>query len=90
MEKIKVFVGMEIGRYDGYEEGVVLRTYANGNKLVFVQGVTDNEDEAWDALWLAKPDDKFGWYGVDDADVRVEFGDFNNSGWFEYNSRFKR
>ena len=89
MENIKVFLGMEIGRYDGYEFGVVLRTYANGNKLVFIQGVSDDEDSAWDDLWLAKPDDRFGWYGIDSQDVRVEFGNFKE-GWLEQNSRFKR
>ena len=66
METIKVFLGMEIGRFDGYEYLKVLKTYPNGSKLCFLDHDTvsepDYEYEAWDDLWLAQPDEKFGWY----------------------------
>lgn len=84
---LKVFLGMEIGRYDGYEFGTVLRTFDNGYKLVFMEGFAD-EYGSWDSLWIAKPDDRFGWYGVDDLNVRTETGSHRN-GWLERELRFK-
>lgn len=88
METIKVFLGMEIGEVDGYGFGVVLKTYANGDKLVFIAGGEDDE-EAWDNLWLAKPDDRFGWYGIDSKTISVDFGDFK-SDWLERHSKFSK
>ena len=84
---LKVFLGMEIGRYDGYEFGTVLRTFENGYKLVFMEGFAD-EYGSWDSLWIAKPDDRFGWYGVDDLNVRTETGSHRN-GWLERELRFR-
>ena len=88
METIKVFLGMEIGRYDGYEFGKVVRTFDNGYKVVFIEGNID-EDGSWDSLWIAKPDDRFGWYGVDDLNIEIEFGNFK-SGWLERAMQFER
>ena len=85
---LKVFLGMEIGRYDGYEFGTVLRTFENGYKLVFMEGFAD-EYGSWDSLWIAKPDDRFGWYGVDDLNVRTETGSHRN-GWLERELRFRQ
>lgn len=73
METIKVFIGMEFGRYDGYEYGKVLKTYDNGMKLLYLENETEtnpNED-IWEQLIIAKPDDKFGWYAQDGFDVRT-------------------
>lgn len=76
METIKVFMGMEIGRYDGYEFGKVLKTYKNGTKLVWFDHENDDEDESWDELWIAQQDERFGWYGIDSQNVRVNFDDY--------------
>ena len=67
---------MEIGRYDGYEFGKVLKTYKNGTKLVWFDYENDDEDESWDELWLAQQDERFGWYGIDSQDIRVNFDDY--------------
>ena len=88
MEEIKVFLGMEVGRYDGYEFGKVIKTYRNGDKLVFINLDDDDDEEAWDSLYIAKADDRFGWYAVDEIAVRVEFGNFD-LGTFTKNTRFK-
>lgn len=73
METIKVFIGMEFGRYDGYEFGVVLKTYDNGMKLVYLEDETETDpnEDIWEQLIIAKPDDKFGWYAQDGFDVRT-------------------
>ena len=76
METIKVFVGMEFGRYDGYEYGKVLKTYDNGMKLLYLEGDdTDPNEDIWEQLVLARPDDKFGWYSQDGLDVRTTMTD---------------
>lgn len=74
MEKIKVFLGMEFGRYDGYEYGQVIKTFPNGNKLVFVDYsdlTTDTDDADWYQFLTARPDDRFGWYTVDSLDIDI-------------------
>lgn len=93
MEKIKVFRGMEVGRYDGYDEAIVLRTYTNGDKLVYINySDFDDEDGAWDVIAIAKSDDRFGWYAIDDRNINVEFGDFTEftADWLKGHSRFIR
>jgi len=92
METIKVFLGMEIGRFDGYEYLKVLKTYPNGCKLCWFDHDTvsePDEDEAWDDLWLAQPDEKFGWYAIDSMDVRVNLGQFKQ-GWLSKIAEFDR
>lgn len=89
METIKVFLGMEFGRFDGYEYGKVLKTYANGDKLVFLDFENDEEDNAWDELYIATADEKFGWYAISSKSVRVDFGNFNY-GTSTFHSQFER
>lgn len=92
METIKVFLGMEIGRFDGYEYLKVLKTYPNGSKLCWFDHDTvsePDEDEAWDDLWLAQPDEKFGWYAIDSMNVRVNLGQFTQ-GWLSKIAEFDR
>lgn len=89
METIKVFMGMEIGRYDGYEFGKVLKTYKNGTKLVWFDHENDDNDEAWDELWIAQQDERFGWYGIDSKSVRVNLGTFTQ-GWLTKSAEFDR
>ena len=75
MEKIKVFLGMEFGRYDGYEYGNVIKDLDNGYKLVFVDYSDlrkDDDDADWYQILTVKPDDKFGWYTVDGIDFDLE------------------
>jgi len=73
METIKVFLGMEFGRYDGYEYGVVLKTYDNGMKLLYLEDETETDpnEDIWEQLIIAKPDDRFGWYAQDGLDIRT-------------------
>ena len=73
METIKVFIGMEFGRHDGYEFGQVLKTYDNGMKLCYLNEdtETDPNEDIWEQLVIAKPDDCFGWYAQDGFDVRT-------------------
>lgn len=92
METIKVFLGMEIGRFDGYEYLTVLKTYPNGSKLCFLDHDTvskPDDDFSWDDLWLVQPDEKFGWYAVDSKDVRVNLGKFTQ-GWLSKIAEFDR
>lgn len=89
METIKIFMGMEIGRYDGYEFVKVLKTYANGTKLCWFDHENDDADEAWDELWIAQQDDRFGWYGIDSKNVRVNLGEFKQ-GWLSKSAEFNR
>ena len=77
MEIIKVFLGMEIGRYDGYEFMPVLKTLPNGYKLCWLNHdeFHTDEDSTWDEIWIAKPDERFGWYGHDDLPIRTHVCD---------------
>ena len=86
METITVFTGMEV---HGAVEMQVLKTFANGEKLCFFNHNNDDDDLAWDELWIAQPDDRYGWYGVDSQDVRVEFGNFGYEYGFNHKSRFE-
>ena len=72
---LKVFLGMEIGRYDGYEFMTVLKTLPNGFKLCWFDHDTDDEDETWDELWVVEPNTRFGWYGYDSLPVRTHICD---------------
>ena len=91
METIKVFMGMEIGRYDGYEFGKVLKTYKNGTKLVWFDHENDDEDESWDELWLAQQNERFGWYGIDSQNVIVNFDDcMERRSHKDYRAEFNR
>ena len=97
METIKVFMGMEIGRYDGYEFGKVLKTYKNGTKLVWFDHENDDEDESWDELWLAQKnvfDRNYGdteWYGIDSKNIRIDLDDFmETKRRKEYKAEFSR
>lgn len=86
METITVFTGMEV---HDYVEMTVLKTYANGTKLCFFSFGNDDEDEAWDELWIAQQDERFGWYGIDSKPVRVNLGTFTQ-GWLTKSAEFDR
>ena len=76
VETIKVFMGMEFGRFDGYEFMQVLKTYNNGMKLCYLGGEdtkVDATEDIWEQLIIAKPDDRFGWYAQDGLDVRTTY-----------------
>ena len=95
METIKVFLGMEIGRYDGCEYGKVLKTYANGTKLVWLDHENDDENESWDELWLAQknpyPHINAEWYGIDSENVRVNLDDYmERRSHKDYKAEFNR
>jgi len=74
METIKVFLGMEVGRYDGYEFGTVLATLPNGCKVVsFDYSDTIREDSRnWYQIGTAFPDMRFGWYIEDTVNLFIE------------------
>lgn len=75
METIKVFIGMEFGRFDGYEFGTVLATLANGTKVVGIDYSDlrgEDDDTTWCQIVTAKPDDRFGWYAQDAIDLDIE------------------
>lgn len=76
MEKIKVFLGMEFGRLDGYEMGVVIATLANGYKVIGIdysdlRGDGD-DDTTWVQVVTAKPYAHFGWYATDGLDLDID------------------
>ena len=77
MEKIMVFTGMEV---HGTVEMTVLKTYTDGTKLCWFDHKTDDENRAWDELWLAQShpfDRDYGdteWYGIDSKNVITIFG----------------
>lgn len=74
MEKIKVFLGMEFGRFDGYEMGVVIATLANGYKVVGIDysDLRGDDNTTWVQVVTAKPDDRFGWYAADGLDLDID------------------
>ena len=89
METIKVFMGMEIGRYDGYEFCKVLKTYANDTKLCWFDHENDDNDEAWDEILIAQQDERFGWYGIDSKPIQVNLGEFKQD-WLVKSAEFDR
>ena len=75
METIKVFLGMEFGRYDGYEFGQVLATLPNGIKVVgldYSDLRDEDEDITWCQIVTAKADDRFGWYAQDEINLDID------------------
>ena len=73
METIKVFLGMEFGRLDGYEMGVVIATLANGLKVVGIDysDLRGDDNTTWVQIVTAKADERFGWYATDDIDLDI-------------------
>lgn len=73
METIKVFLGMEFGRYDGYEFGKVLTTLPNGFKVVGIDySDLGDEDSTWYQIIVAYPDVRFGWYANDEVNLHID------------------
>lgn len=75
MEKIKVFLGMEFGRYDGYEFGTVLATLPKGIKVVGIDysDLRDEDDNTtWCQIITAKADEQFGWYAQGGVDLDID------------------
>ena len=79
METIKVFLGMEFGRYDGYEFGTVIMTLPNGSKVVGIDYSdlkSDDDDTTWCQIVVAFPHMRFGWYANDE--INLDIGDNGN------------
>lgn len=82
METIKVFLGMEFGRYDGYEYGKVLTTLPNGLKVVGIDYSVlreKDDDTTWYQIVVAYPDAHFGWYANDVANLHIDNDGYINA-----------
>ncbi|MBO7731087.1 MAG: hypothetical protein J6S67_00990 [Methanobrevibacter sp.] len=94
METIKVFTGMEV---HGTIEMKVLKTFANGVKLCWLDHNHDDEAGSWDELWLAQShvfERDYGdteWYGIDSRSVRINLDDYMEGSFrSEYRAEFDR